>query len=133
MSRAVSISFLILVIVQGLHSIEEYIGELWTNLPPATFLCGLISDDLEIGFLVINIGLFVFGILGWLFLVRNNHSFAKVVIGFWLVIEIVNGIGHPVWAIYNGRYEPGVITAPILFVVAVFLILQLRKIPRKTT
>ena len=114
--------FLILVFLQGFHSIEEYYGALWDKLPPATWLCGLISGDLRFGFLVINIGLFVFGILSWFFLVRTHHFLARFVLGFWVFIELVNGIGHPVWSLLQMDYRPGLITAPFLLVVVLRLI-----------
>ena len=113
--------FLLLVLVQGLHSIEEYIGRLWENFPPATILCSLISDDLETGFLVINTGLFVFGILCWLMPVRRGHWTASGLIWFWIVVELINGIGHPVWTIIQRSYTPGVASAPILLVLAIVL------------
>ena len=113
--------FLILVIIQGFHSIEEYIGHLWKVFPPATYLCSLVSNNLEKGFLIINIGLFVIGMLCWCFLVRKNHKWAIIPIWFWIVIEIINGIGHPVWTLMEGGYTPGVITAPFLFVFALLL------------
>ena len=114
--------FLLIVLVQGLHSMEEYIGRLWDNFPPATYLCGLISNDLEMGFLVINIGLFVVGISCWWFVVRSNKSFAITIVGFWIIIELMNGIIHPIWSLIQQRYTPGVLTAPLLFVLAILLI-----------
>ncbi|WP_353778003.1 HXXEE domain-containing protein [Winogradskyella sp. 3972H.M.0a.05] len=121
-SPKVSRLFLALVILQAIHSIEEYIGKLWDNFPPATYVCSLVSDDLHFGFLVINIGLFVLGILCWLFLVRTNHNLAILPLGFWIFIELVNGIGHPIWTIVQKGYTPGVITAPFLLLVAILLI-----------
>jgi len=59
--------FLILVLVQGLHSIEEYVGELWENFPPARVLCSFVSDNPATGLLIMNIGLFVLGLWCWLF------------------------------------------------------------------
>ena len=113
--------FLLLVSVQGLHSIEEYCGEIWTIFPPATVLCSLISSDLEVGFLVINIGLFLFGILSWLLLHKMPTALSRVVIWFWIVVEIINGVGHPIWSISEGGYTPGLMTAPILFIISLFL------------
>lgn len=113
--------FLILVITQGLHSIEEYIGKLWENFPPATVLCGWVSDDLEKGFLTINIGLFIFGLFCWSFLIRRNLSIAPMTIGFWIIIELINGVTHPIWSLYQGKYTPGVITAPMLLILALKL------------
>ena len=114
--------FLLIVLVQGLHSMEEYIGRLWENFPPATYLCGLISDDLEMGFLIINIGLFVVGISCWWFVVRSNKSLAKTIVGFWIIIEFMNGIIHPIWSLMQQSYTPGVLTAPFLLVLALLLI-----------
>jgi len=115
-------AFLILVILQGFHSIEEYIGKLWESFPPATFLCGLISDDLERGFLIINIGLFIIGMLFWLFIVRKNRSFSLIILWIWIGIELVNGVGHPIWSVMENSYTPGLITAPLLFIAAIHAI-----------
>ena len=114
--------FLILVLVQGLHSIEEYIGQLWINFIPARILCGLISNDLETGFLVINIGLFIAGMLAWLIPIRNNYAIGIGFIWFWIILELINGIGHPIWTIMEGGYTPGVVTAPLLLGLAVYLL-----------
>jgi hypothetical protein len=125
LSKKISNLFLLLVFIQASHSLEEYIGKLWENFPPATFLCGLISDDLHFGFVAINIGLFVFGILCWVFLVKTNHSLAIIVIWFWIILELINGIGHPVWTIIQKDYTPGVVTAPFLFITAILLLRQI--------
>lgn len=122
MNGKVHIAFLAIVILQGFHSIEEYVGQLWESFPPATFLCSLISDDLETGFLVINIGLFVVGMLVWGFVVRPNQPAAGFFIWFWIVIELINGVGHPIWSVMQNAYTPGLITAPLLFIAAVHLI-----------
>ncbi len=122
MDKPTKTAFLLLVLTQGLHSTEEYIGQLWENLPPATFLCSLVSDDLEAGFLVINVGLFVFGLWCWLFPIRNNYSYALSLLWFWIVLELINGIGHPIWTLMQRGYTPGVLTAPALLVVALFLL-----------
>ena len=50
-------------------------------------------------------------------LVSKNHE-----TGFWIIIEIMNGIFHPAWAIWQGGYEPGVATAPLLLIVALLLL-----------
>ncbi|NER12865.1 HXXEE domain-containing protein [Leptobacterium flavescens] len=121
MEPRVKIRFLILVLVQALHSTEEYIGKLWEVSAPAEYLSGLISSDIETGFLVINVGLFVFGIFCWLFIVRTNHRFAPFFIWFWIVLEIVNGLGHLLWSFYEKNYIPGLWTAPFLLIAAVYL------------
>ena len=114
--------FLVLVLVQGLHSIEEYIGKLWENFPPARILSSLVSENLETGFLIINIGLFIFGLWCWLFPIRRNYFYPQILIGFWIFIELINGIVHPIWTIMQKAYTPGVLTAPILLVIAIILL-----------
>jgi len=125
MNNRVSITFLILVLVQGVHSIEEYFGQLWEVFPPAKFVSRLLSENLEKGFLIINLGLFIFGLWCWFFPVRRNYSFAPIVIWFWIVIEMINGVGHPLRALYNRAYVPGVATAPVLLILAIYLSQQL--------
>ena len=121
MNSKIRIAFLILVLIQGLHSVEEYFGKLWKIFPPARLLSSLVSKNLETGFLLINIGLFLFGLWCWLLPIRRNYLFAPALIWFWIVIEMINGIGHPVWALYEGAYVPGVVTAPVLLILAVYL------------
>ena len=118
--KKLSATFFLLVIFQGLHSIEEYFGKLWDVFPPARFLTSLISNNLEIGFLIINIALFIFGIWCWLFPVRKGYASAAGFIWLWVIIEMINGIGHPLWALFEGRYEPGVITALPLLVLSIY-------------
>jgi hypothetical protein len=115
------IVFLLLVLVQGLHSAEEYIGRLWENFPPATYLTGLLSNNREIGFLIINIGLFVFGMFSWFFFVLEDRKYLKSILWFWIVLEVINGIGHPIWSLIKGSYTTGLLTSPVLLVLAILL------------
>jgi hypothetical protein len=110
-------TFILLVLAQGLHSVEEYIGRLWEVFLPAQFVSGLVSDNLEVGFLTLNIALFLFGLICWLALNR----FTSVIIWFWIVLETVNGIVHTFVALSRMAYFPGLITAPILFILAIRL------------
>jgi hypothetical protein len=43
-----------------------------------------------------------------------------------VVIELVNGVGHPLWSIVQGGYTPGVATAPVLLVLSLLLVRELR-------
>jgi hypothetical protein len=121
MNSKVRTAFLILVLIQGLHSVEEWYGKLWEVFPPARLLSSLVSENLETGFLLINIGLFIFGLWCWLFPIRRNYLYAPCLIWFWIVIEIINAIGHPLWALYERAYVPGLLTAPILLILVIYL------------
>jgi len=119
------LSFLALVATQAVHSVEEYAGRLYEVFPPARVLSGLVSSDLERGFVIINVALVSFGL--WCFAgpVRGQWPSAVPLVWFWVLIELVNGIGHPIWTVAEGRYTPGVVTAPILLFLAVYLAWQL--------
>lgn len=108
-----------LVLTQALHSIEEYRGRLWESFPPARLLTGLVSSDLERGFISLNILLVAFGVWCWLWPVRRGWPSATGLIWFWVIIETINGVGHPLWSLLQGGYTPGVLTAPVLLVLAV--------------
>lgn len=126
MSR-IRIGFTALVVTQAAHSIEEYFGRLWESFPPATFLTGLISQDHELGFLIINSALVLFGVWCAMWPVWKNWPSAQTLVWFWVFIETINGIGHPAWSLSQGAYTPGILTAPILLFLALYLAFQLRQ------
>ena len=116
-----------LVIAQTAHSIEEYVGRLWESFPPATFLTGLVSPDREFGFIVINSAFVAFGFWCFLWPVRQDWRSAAPLAWFWVVIESINGVAHPAWSFRQGGYTPGLLTAPVLLVLALYLATQLRR------
>jgi hypothetical protein len=120
------VAFGALVLAQAAHSVEEYVGRLWESFPPARFLAGLISQDRERGFLVINITLVAFGLWCLLWPVRRGWPSAVYLAWAWVAVQVINGVGHPLWTLRQGGYMPGVATAPVLLVLAVYLAHQLR-------
>jgi hypothetical protein len=36
-------------------------------------------------------------------------------------IELINGVGHPLWSLWEMRYTPGLATAPVLLALAIVL------------
>ena len=125
MSR-LQITFGILIVVQVIHSVEEFVGQLWEWFPPATFLTGLVSSNGETGFLVINAALIAFGIWCFQWPVRRGWSSAVPLVWTWIVIEVINGLGHLLWTFLQGGYTPGVATAPILLGLSIYLAVQLQ-------
>jgi hypothetical protein len=132
MERRNKIVFLILVLAQGLHSIEEYIGRLWEVFPPTKLVISLVSGNLENSFIIINVSLFIFGIWCYLVPVKREYSFSHGLVWFWIVLEMINGIGHPVWALYERAYVPGMATALLLLIISVYLSRNLLKITSRT-
>ena len=111
-------TFLALVAVQTAHSVEECLGRLWDVFPPARFVTGLISEDRRFGFIVFNVALISFGIWCFFWPVLRRWSSAIAFMSFWVVIELINGMGHIVWSVQAAGYTPGVITASLLLILA---------------
>jgi len=132
MSR-LHLTFAALILVQAVHSIEEYVGHLWDLFPPARFVTGLVSSNLEHGFVMLNILLLAFGAWCFFWPVRRGWPAAVALMWLWAVIEIINGIVHPLWSLWEGGYTPGLATAPLLLVLAVYLASQLLSARRAST
>jgi hypothetical protein len=126
MSR-IQLTFAALILVQAAHSVEEYVGHLWDSFPPARFVAGLVSSNPENGFVILNALLLAFGAWCFFWPVRRGWPIAVALMWLWAVIEIINGIGHPLWSLRQGGYTPGLATAPLLLILAVYLAYQLRR------
>jgi hypothetical protein len=118
-----------LVLTQAAHSIEEYAGRLWETFPPARFVSGLVSSDLEQGFLILNVALIAFG--GWCFLwpVSRGWAGSRRLIAGWAAVEALNGTVHLLWSLRQIGYMPGVATAPVLLALAIAIFANLRDGP----
>ena len=119
--RRIERVFAALVATQALHSLEEWRGRLYDVFPPARLLSSLVASDRERGFVAINVALVAFGV--WCVAVPVHRRWPSAA-GFawtWVAIELVNGVGHPLWSLVQGGYTPGVATAPILLVLALVL------------
>jgi hypothetical protein len=121
-------AFLLLILAQGAHSVEEYATGLYAVFAPARFVSSLVSNDLPRGFLVANAALVTFGLWCWAVPVRSGWRAASWLAWFWTLLELGNGIGHSALAWSRGGYFPGVATAPLLVLLAAWLaVLQARQ------
>ena len=110
-----------LVLAQAAHSVEEYVGRLWDVFLPARALTSLVSSDHEFGFLVLSVGLVVFGLWCYAWPVRRRWPSAAPLMWSWAAVEIANGIVHPARSLMRGGLEPGTLTAPVLLVLGLML------------
>lgn len=117
----VKTAFGALILAQLAHSTEECVGRLWESFPPARLLTSLFSSDRELTFIVLNIALVTFGLWCLLFPVRREWPSATRFVWFWVVLETINGFVHPAWSLRQGGYTPGVLTAPLLLAIALYL------------
>ena len=118
-------AFLVLILAQTAHSTEEYVFRLFDVFAPARFVSSLVSDDLAVGFALVNAGLVLFRLWCYAARVRPGHSSGPVVAWLWTVLELGNGIGHTALALSQGGYVPGVATAPVLLAVSTYLAVTL--------
>lgn len=116
-----------LLLVQAAHSVEEYLGHLWKSFPPAHLLASLVSSNLERGFVVLNVLLLSFGAWCWFYPIRRRWPVAESLAWFWVAIEVINGIVHPLWSLREGGYTPGLASAPVLLLLALYLAHLLRR------
>lgn len=119
-------SFVALIGVQAVHSVEEYLGRMYELFPPARFVSGLVSQDLQRGFIIANVALVTFGLWCFIWPMRRRWRSAATIGWVWVTIELVNGVVHPLWSLFELRYTPGVVTAPVLLILALYLARQLR-------
>jgi hypothetical protein len=114
-------TFLLLIVAQAAHSIEESVFRLYEVFLPARVISGLVSNNLALGFVVSNLVLVAFGVWCYLARVRPAHPSAPQWVWPWVVVETSNGIVHPAVAVWRGEYFPGVVTAPVLLTLALYL------------
>jgi hypothetical protein len=120
-------AFLLLVLAQALHSLEEYAFRLYDVLAPARYVSGLLGVDRQIGFVIVNTALVLFGLWCWFARVRPGRRGWRGLAWFWALLEIANGCAHLALAVMAGGYFPGLATAPLLLGFGGLLVLTLRR------
>ena len=123
--------FLVLILTQAAHSVEEYVFRLYEVLAPARIISGLVSGNLALGFAAVNAALILFGLWCYVARVRNGHRSGRNWAWFWVILEASNGTGHLLLAAGRGGYFPGAATAPLLLGCAVWLGATLRGAQRR--
>ena len=119
-------AFVLVVLAQAAHSVEEYVNRLFDVFGPAHFVSGLFTNDLPLGFAAANVGIVLFGVWCYVARVRSCHPSARGYAWFWTCLELANGVGHVILAAREGGYFPGVGTAPLLIVTSSYLGARLR-------
>ena len=120
-------ALLLLVLAQAAHSVEEYAFRLYDVLAPARYVSGLFGVDRQIGFVIVNAALVLFGLWCWFARVRPGRPSARALAWFWALLEIANGFAHLALAVAAGGYFPGLATAPLLIGLGGLLALRLRQ------
>ena len=121
--------FLLLILAQAAHSVEEYACRLYDRFAPARFVSDLLGVDRPAGFAVANTLLVLFGLWCWFARVRSQRQGARGLAWFWALLELANGTAHVGLAIAAGGYFPGLATAPLLLGFGGLLVLRLQERP----
>ncbi len=125
--------FLLLIISQALHSIEEYYFSLWEVFEPARIVSGLVSTNLTVGSVIVNVSIVVFGVWCYFGPLRHAWRSATIIAWFWVLLELGNSIGHSYFDIARAAYFPGLYTALLLFIFSCYLAYSLVKDKHEAT
>ncbi len=126
-------TFLALILAQAAHSVEEYVFRLYDVFTPARLVSSLVSDNLATGFAIANAAIVAFGFWCYFARVRRGHPSSVSWAWPWVAIELANGIVHPAIALTQRQYFPGVVTAPLLLILAAYLATRLWRSRRMTS
>ena len=94
MDRTTRLAFLLVILAQAAHSVEEYAFRLYDLFPPARFIADLFGFDRPVGFALFNISIVLFGLWCWFARLRPQHRSARGFAWFWALLELGNGLGH---------------------------------------
>src|SRR5215469_12885551 len=110
MSNKIRTAFLILIVLQALHSMEEYIFKFYDAFPPMLFLYRNAPQLARPAFIVFNVLLVSAGLVCLFLWVWPGRRGARTVIWVWIGIESFNVVAHFVWAFFIRGYNPGLVT-----------------------
>jgi len=127
----ISQSYWILGLAQVIHSMEETLTQLYTQLNSMIDTLHqyfswfpLIQIDADV-FAVINY-LMLALILGSVPAAEKGNRVGFIFMWIWAIIELLNGLFHIGTWVFLRTYFPGGISGPILFVLSLIFIRQLR-------
>jgi hypothetical protein len=122
MNNRIRIAFSFLIVLQALHSIEEFVFKFYERFPPMVFLYRNAPSLASPAFIVFNSILVSAGFISLFYWVWPARRGAKTVVWVWVGIETFNVVAHCVWAIVIRGYNPGLVTGVVFVPVLTYLI-----------
>ncbi len=107
--------FLIMIVVQAVHALEEFVFHFWDVFPPMRAVYGGtpgLGETVFIAFHTVLIGLGVWSYRRW---VRSNQPNARRVVVWGIVVQSFTVLLHAAWFLTEFRYQPGLATTPLFF------------------
>ena len=124
--RTASIAFVVAIAIQAGHFIEEAVTGFHVRFPA-------LFDMPPMPFAV-----FVLFNLAWIIVwmasvpgLRMGHRFALFAAWFLALAGALNGVAHPLMALADGGYFPGLFSSPAIGIAGIWLSLRLAKISTK--
>src|SRR6266446_3276848 len=121
--------FLLLVILQAIHSAEEFIFRLYERFPPMRLLYQNAPYLAKPAFVISNASLVLIGLGCFYYWVQPARKGARAVVWVWLIMESLNVTAHLVWAILIGGYNPGLVSGVLFVPVLIYLFYLMRRVP----
>jgi glycopeptide antibiotics resistance protein len=121
MNGKIRLAFLSLIILQAIHSAEEFIFKFYEKFPPMRLIYREAPNLAKPAFAISNVLLFCAGMFCLYYWVRPARRGAKTVIWVWIIIESFNVIAHFVWAVLIRGYNPGAATVILFVPVLIYL------------
>ena len=128
MNSRISTAFLLLIILQAIHSVEEFIFGFYEKFPPMRALYREAPHLAKPAFAIANALLILVGLICYYYWVRPARERARSVVWVWIILESVNVIAHFVWAILIRGYNPGLATVVLFALVLIYLIGLMRRV-----
>ena len=130
MSRNIRGGFFLLVMLQALHSFEEFLFNFYERFPPMRFAYQNRAQLAKPAFVIFNLLLISIGLICFCCWVWPQRKGAILVVWIWIIMESLNVVAHVVWAALIGAYNPGLVTGLLFVPVLSFLCYSIRGLSR---
>ena len=127
MTPKIRAAFLAIVVLQALHSVEEYFFRLYEVFPPIVYVYRDAPQLAKPAFIVFNVLLLVAGLVCFLRWVWPGRPGAKAVMWIWIGGEAFNATAHATWWIVTPQYNPGLVTGLMFVPLVAWLAYLLRR------
>jgi hypothetical protein len=128
MNSKIRLAFLSLVILQAIHSAEEFIFRFYEKFPPMRLIYQDAPHLAKPAFAISNALLFCAGLLCFYYWVRPARKGAQTVVWVWIILEAFNVVAHFVWAVLIRGYNPGLATVILFVPVLIYLSYSMRRV-----
>ncbi len=129
LSNKIREAFLAIVVLQAVHSVEEFVFRLYEVFPPMVYLYRDSPHLARPAFIAFNVLLLIAGLACLFYWVWPGRQGARTVVWVWTAGEAFNAAAHSVWAIATQRYNPGLVTGLAFVPVLVYMTYLLRRGP----